>query len=77
VIAFARRFDPQPFHLNEEAAERSIYGGLIASGWHAACLASRLFVDHHLSRTASLGSPGVKELRWLELCVLATGFSSG
>lgn len=66
IIAFARHFDPQPFHLDREAAERSIYGGLIASGWHTASLASRLFVDHYLSRAASLGSPGVEELRWLQ-----------
>ncbi|MBM4327228.1 MAG: MaoC family dehydratase [Deltaproteobacteria bacterium] len=66
VIAFAKRFDPQPFHTDPEAAKESIYGGLIASGWHTACLMMRLVVDHYLSRVASLGSPGVDELRWLK-----------
>lgn len=66
VISFARRFDPQPFHMDPEAGKRSIYGGMIASGWHTAALMMRLFVDHYLSRAASLGSPGVDELRWLK-----------
>ena len=66
VIAFARRFDPQPFHTDPEAGKRSIYGGMIASGWHTAALMMRLFVDHYLSHVASLGSPGVDELRWLK-----------
>ncbi len=66
VIAFARRFDPQPFHTDPEAAKNSIFGGLIASGWHTACLMMRLCVDHYLSRVASLGSPGVDEVRWLK-----------
>ncbi len=66
VIAFARRFDPQPFHTDPQAAGQSIYGRLIASGWHTASLMMRLFVDHYLSHVASLGSPGVDELRWLK-----------
>jgi acyl dehydratase len=52
-------------HLDPEAAQKSSYGGLIASGWHTACLLTRLFVEHYLSSVASLGSPGVDELRWL------------
>jgi len=64
VLAFARRFDPQPFHTDADAAEKSIYGGLIASGWHTAGLMMRLFADHFLSKAASLGSPGVDTLRW-------------
>ncbi len=64
VIAFARRFDPQVFHVDPESAKGTIYGGLIASGWHTAGLMMRLFVDHFLSKVASLGSPGVDELRW-------------
>jgi acyl dehydratase len=64
VIAFARRFDPQVFHVDPEAAQGTIYGGLIASGWHTAGLMMRLFVDHYLSKVASLGSPGGDELRW-------------
>lgn len=66
VIAFARRFDPQPFHLDPQAAAQTMFGGLIASGWHTACLTMRLCVDHYLSRVASLGSPGIDELRWLK-----------
>ena len=66
VVDFAKRFDPQPFHMNPELAKHSIYGGLIASGWHSASLMMRLFVEHYLSHVASLGSPGVDELRWLK-----------
>jgi acyl dehydratase len=66
IIAFARRFDPQPFHTDHEKARQSAFGGLIASGWHTASLMMRLFVDHYLSRNASLSSPGVDELRWLK-----------
>jgi acyl dehydratase len=65
VIAFGRRFDPQPFHTDPEAANHSGFGRLIASGWHTASLMMRLFVDHYLSHCASLGSPGVDDLRWL------------
>jgi acyl dehydratase len=66
MIAFARRFDPQPFHTDPEAAKQSIFGGLIASGWYTAGLMMRLYVDHYLSHVASLSSPGVDELRWLK-----------
>jgi acyl dehydratase len=66
IIAFAQRFDPQPFHTDAAAARESIYGGLIASGWHTACLMMRLLVDHYISRVASLGSPGIDDLRWLK-----------
>jgi acyl dehydratase len=66
VISFAQRFDPQPFHIDPAAAKQSIFGGLIASGWHTASLMMRLFVDHYLSQSTSLGSPGVDELRWLK-----------
>jgi acyl dehydratase len=66
VIDFGKRFDPQPFHTDSEAAKSSAFGGLIASGWHTASLMMRLFVDHYLSRVASLGSPGVDALRWLK-----------
>ena len=65
IIEFARRYDPQIFHTNPEAAKNTMYGGLIASGWHTAGLMMRLLVDHYLSHVASLGSPGVDELRWL------------
>lgn len=66
VIAFARRFDPQPFHVDPEAAQQTMFGGVIASGWHTASLMMRLIVDHYLSQVASLGSPGIDELRWLK-----------
>lgn len=66
IIDFARRFDPQVFHTVPQAAKETIYGGVIASGWHTASLMMRLFVDHYLSAVASLGSPGVDELRWKE-----------
>ncbi|RJR25903.1 MAG: MaoC family dehydratase [Desulfobacteraceae bacterium] len=65
IISFSKRFDPQLFHTDPEAAKETVYGGLIASGWHTASLTMRLFVDHYLSHVASLGSPGVDELRWL------------
>ena len=65
VVSFARKFDPQPFHLDKEQAEQSAFGGLIASGWHTASLTMRLIVDHYLSDVSSEGSPGIDELRWL------------
>jgi acyl dehydratase len=64
IIDFAERFDPQPIHLDREQAGDSVFGGIIASGWHTASLMMRLFVDHYLSHSASLSSPGVDELRW-------------
>ncbi len=66
IVAFAREFDPQPFHTDEEAATRSIYGGLLASGWHTGSLAMRILYDGLLKDTVSLGSPGIDELRWLK-----------
>lgn len=65
VIAFARRYDPQPFHIDPEAARDSIWGGLIASGWMTASCAMRMMVDHYISPLASMGSPGIDALRWL------------
>ena len=64
IIEFARQFDPQPFHLDPEAAKHSLCGGLCASGWHTASVMMRLWVDNYLSPEASLGSPGVDEVRW-------------
>ena len=66
ILAFGRQFDPQPFHVDEEAARRSSYGGLIASGWHTAALCMRLIVGLLGPGSGSLGSPGVDELRWLK-----------
>lgn len=64
IVGFAREFDPQPFHVDADAAAASPFGGLIASGWHTAALMMRLVVDHYLSPESSLGSPGVDDLRW-------------
>ena len=64
MIAFAKQYDPQVFHANPEAAKKTAFGGLIASGWHTGSLAMRLIVDHRLSRVANLGSPGIDEVRW-------------
>jgi acyl dehydratase len=66
VIEFARRYDPQPFHTDPDAARRTAFGGVIASGWHTAGLMMRLVVDHYLSHVASLASPGVDDLRWAQ-----------
>ena len=66
IIAFAKEFDPQVFHVDEEAAKQTIFGGLLASGWHTGSLLMRLLCDGLLARTASLGSPGIDELRWLK-----------
>ena len=66
MVAFAREFDPQPFHTDETAAEASIWGGLIASGWLTGSVLMRLFYDGFLKDTASMGSPGIDELRWLK-----------
>jgi len=66
IISFATQFDPQPFHVDPEAAARGPFGGLIASGWHTAALVMRQIVDHYLSAEASLGSPGLDEMRWPE-----------
>lgn len=65
ILAFAAEFDPQPMHLDEEAAERSMLKGLSGSGWHLCSIMMRMMFDGFIGRTASLGSPGVNELRWL------------
>jgi acyl dehydratase len=64
IIAFAKQFDPQPFHVNPAAAEASVYGGLIASGWHTSAMTMRLLVDNFIDGEASLGSPGLGPIRW-------------
>ena len=64
IIAFASQFDPQPFHLDEEAAKASVFGGLCASGWHTCSLAMRLMVTNFLNQTTSLGSPGLDGVKW-------------
>lgn len=65
IVAFAKEFDPQVFHTDEEAARGTIYGGLLASGWHTGSLMMRLLYEGLLRDTVSLGSPGIDELRWV------------
>ncbi len=65
VVEFARRFDPQPFHVDRDEAAAGPFGGLIASGWHTCALMMRLLAQQYLSPVSSLGSPGIDELRWL------------
>jgi len=65
ILAFAAEFDPQPMHLDEEVASRSMLKGLSGSGWHLCSVIMRMMFDGFIGRTASLGSPGVNELRWL------------
>lgn len=64
ILAFAERYDPQPFHLDEAAAARSHFGGLVASGWHTGALFMRMLVDGWLGGSASMGSPGLERLSW-------------
>ncbi len=66
IIAFAAAFDPQPFHLDEEAGRNSFLGGLCASGWHTCAMVHRLNVDAFMSKVHSLGSPGGDELKWIK-----------
>lgn len=64
IVEFAEQFDPQPIHVDEAAAEASVFGGLIASGWHTASACMRLIVESILADAASMGALGVDELRW-------------
>lgn len=66
ILRFAREFDPQPFHVDPEAAGQSIFEGLIASGWHTCSITMRLLVDGLLSNSSSLGSPGIEQIRWVK-----------
>jgi acyl dehydratase len=67
VIDFARRYDPQPFHLSDEAAAKTHFGRIAASGWHSCAMMMRMLVDHMTeTKQAGLGSPGIDELRWLK-----------
>lgn len=64
MLAFAGQYDPQPFHTDPEAAEETIYGGLIASGWHTCAMTMRMLVDGHFADSAAMGAKGVEELRF-------------
>ncbi len=66
IVQFGKKFDPQLFHTDPEGARETVFGGLIASGWHTCSLFMRLFAEHYLPGPASLASPGVDELRWLK-----------
>src|SRR5579875_3894727 len=66
IVEFARAWDPQPFHLDAEAAKRSQIGELIASGWHTGALTMRMMCDAYLLESASEGAPGIEEMRWLK-----------
>ena len=65
IIAFAKQFDPQPFHVDHDAAAASVFGGVIASGWHTCSMMMRLVVDKLMSESSSMGSPGLDGVRWL------------
>ncbi|MFC0133448.1 dehydratase [Massilia eurypsychrophila] len=65
IIAFATQFDPQPFHVDHDAAAASIYGGVIASGWHTCSMMMRMVVDTMMGKSSSMGSPGLDGVRWL------------
>jgi len=66
IVAFAERYDPQPHHLDDEAAKRTVLGGLAASGWHVCAMAMRLIVDGLVAKAAAQGAAGVEECRWLK-----------
>jgi acyl dehydratase len=65
IIAFASQYDPQSFHVDQAAAAESIFGGVIASGWHTCGMIMRMVVDGLLNRSSSMGSPGLDSVRWL------------
>lgn len=64
VIEFATAFDPQPFHIDKDAAKEHFFGGIIASGWHTGSMCMKMMVDNYLIDSASMGSPGIEQLRW-------------
>ncbi|UOD28827.1 MaoC family dehydratase [Massilia violaceinigra] len=66
IIAFATQFDPQPFHVDHDAAAASIFGSVIASGWHTCSMMMRMVVDSVLGSSSSMGSPGLDKVRWLQ-----------
>jgi acyl dehydratase len=66
IVEFARQFDPQSFHIDGVAACQSMFGGLIASGWHVTSKLMRLFVDNYIDNRTALGSPGLDQVRWLK-----------
>ena len=75
TLAFAAQFDPQPFHLDDAAAEAALFGKLSASGWHTCAMAMRMMCDDYLLDSSSLGSPGIDNLRWTRPSSPATRLS--
>ncbi len=65
IVGFAAEFDPQPMHLDEAAARETLLGGLSASGWHACCILMKMCTESFVLNSASMGAPGVEEVRWL------------
>lgn len=65
IVDFARRYDPQPFHVDKAAAAASHFGGLVASGWMSAAVLMRMLCDHFIAPESGMGSPGIDQLRWL------------
>ena len=65
IIAFATQFDPQPFHVDHEAAAASMFGGVVASGWHTCSMMMRMVVDGMMASSSSMGSPGLDKVRWI------------
>jgi acyl dehydratase len=66
IIGFAAQYDPQPMHLDEEAARNTMLGGLAASGWHTCCVMMKMIADGLLLDAASMGAPGIEEVKWLK-----------
>jgi acyl dehydratase len=66
IVEYALQFDPQPFHVDEEAARQSMFGGLIASGWHTGAMFIRMICDHALPQAATMGALGFDDLKWLQ-----------
>jgi acyl dehydratase len=65
IVAFAAEYDPQPMHLDEQAASATSLGGLVASGWHSCCILMRMLTDSFLAEATFMGAPGVEEVKWL------------
>lgn len=65
IVAFAAEYDPQPMHLDEQAARDTLLGGLVASGWHGCCILMRMLTDNFLVDANFMGAPGVEEVKWL------------
>ena len=66
IVAFAAEFDPQPFHLDDDAGKATLLGGLAASGWHTCAIMMRMLCDGYVLDSASMGAPGLDEVRWLK-----------